>query len=114
MTEQDERAIYEWAYPELKSKDWALSPAVDRKGNSVAPVAIYEDATGRTFGKPLRPLDHNFAFDVCVPRLVGEGVKVMYNNMGSGEWWLDAPNKDAIYASPDFYTSLVTYIRGVK
>lgn len=109
MTESDMKEVYEWAYPELKGKACEIAK-LTQAGQYITVLA------GRVVADEwlLRPLDMNFACDVCVPRLVGEGVKVMYNNMGSGEWWLDAPNKDAIYASPDFYTSLVTYIRGVK
>jgi hypothetical protein len=109
MTEQDERTIYEWAMPELKGTDWhkvhkcstGLTYAVVRDGSRILGEAV------------ISRQDMNFAFEVCIPRLVSEGVRVMYNNMGSGEWWFDAPDKDAIYTSPDFYSALLAYIKGI-
>ena len=89
----NERAIYEW-----------LGYKFDTDG-----TARFREMYGW-----LPTLDMDLAFGKCIPKLLTEGVKVMYNNMGSGEWWLDAPNKDGIYNGPDFYKNLVTYIRGVK
>lgn len=107
MTESDERTIYEWAKPRLRNYEWTwrLSRATKTAIDSVA-GAFLED---------LPSLDMNFAFDVCVPKLESEGVKVMYNNMGSGEWWLDPVNLpiDPI-CNTDFFEGLVAYIKGMK
>ena len=111
MTEQDERTIYEWAMPELKGTDWhkvhkcstGLTYAVVRDGSRILGEAV------------ISRQDMNFAFDVCIPWLKQERVQVMYNNMGSGEWWLDPVNLpiDPI-CNTDFFEGLVAYIKGAK
>ena len=88
MAEQDERTIYRWIL-----------------GHEIAENHL-----------PYPRLDMNFAFNVCIPRLMSEGVKVMFNNMGSGEWWLDVPTPenvtDVLHEDSDFYSALLAYIKG--
>jgi len=114
MTEQDERTIYEWAMPELKGTDWhkvhkcstGLTYAVVRDGSRILGEAV------------ISRQDMNFAFEVCIPRLVSEGVQVMYNNMGSGEWWMDVSTPesatDIFHEDADFYSALLAYIKVAK
>jgi hypothetical protein len=116
MNEQDKRVIYEWLYEDLRGPQ--------RSSMSWRPIeyptgmyAVF-DLDGRR--RPLPPLDMNTAFSECIPKLVREGVKVMYNNMGSGEWWLDPPRENeedgvvGIFTSADFYVALLDYIKGVQ
>jgi len=84
MTEQDERTIYEWV----------LGHSLDKQ-------------------LTVQPPDMNFAFAVCIPKLEAECVNVMYNNMGSGEWWIDSADRSKpVVMHADFYSALLAYIRG--
>lgn len=107
MTESDERAIYEWAKPRLRNYEWTYGYYQGQK------TAV--DSMEGWFLEDLPTLDMNFAFDVCLPKLEDKSVKVMYNNMGSREWWLDPAY---LPINPicrfDFYDALLAYIKGVK
>jgi hypothetical protein len=115
MTEQDERIIYEWVgYADIEARVETI-----HEPNPLIPD--YETTHWYRNGYRCEPppaLDMNFAFDVCIPRLVREGVKVMYNNMGSGEWWMDVSTPesatDIFHEDADFYSALLAYIKGVK
>jgi len=74
MTEQDERTIYEWAgYEDVYNIDGSWLCREE--------VFDYDPKTGDCLGTvpcsaSCPPLDMNFAFDVCVPRLRSEGFQV--------------------------------------
>ena len=106
MTDEQMRVIYEWAYPELKGKAW--EPAVMADGATCAwfPMRDTDDVT------PLRHLDMNFAFDVCIPKLRGKpgfGVRVEYHCDVGETWWLTRLD-GRTYINKDFYQALLQYL----
>ena len=107
MTEQDERTIYEWAYPELKGKVWRII----HKCSTGMTYAVVMDGIKVLWEMPIFRQDMNFAFDVCVPKLVSEGVEVTYSS--NGEWFFDTNNPifQGYFHNPDFYSALLAYIK---
>jgi hypothetical protein len=102
VTEQDERTIYEWAYPELAElARWEL-----RKSQGLPPTAMWNQ---RHNAKILRHLDHNFAFDVCVPKLRSEGIIAWFDG---SDWFLDMVGTKDVWESTGFFDALLAYIKG--
>lgn len=118
MTEQDERAIYEWVYPELKGNGWR------KEYNGMTWGALYwREDKGFDWRLPLADLDHNFALDVCVPKLYTAGCTVIFKRSATdrdyrdGYWkilWGGYPERLDEACQHDFYDALLAYIRGVK
>jgi hypothetical protein len=66
------------------------------------------------------PLDMNTAFSECIPKLVAENVKVVFEignrHQPQGAWWLSPAQYPPTFQSvvnPDFYAALLQYL-GVK
>jgi hypothetical protein len=88
VTEQDKSIIYEWAYPNL--------------------AELYRD--GEIALPRLRPLDMNFAFDVCIPKLDKEGYSATCSPEG---WWFYGNATGISFVGQDFYKDcLLAYIKG--
>jgi len=115
MTDQDERTIYEWAYPELNGKAWTLLREEWSDDGRMMPQLQVEGQLGGTYTSSL---DMNFAFDVCIPRLNADSVSVTFTNCDdAGRWHLiDWECGDKVdmgdYEAANFYDALLAYIEG--
>ena len=98
ITEEQQWAIYEWRYPELKGKEWEwISDSRDAAwcdGNPVGPLPpLYID------GKPNMNLWHY----ECVPQLKAKKVDVWYASWN--HWVLETETE--VWGDDDPYEALV-------
>lgn len=110
MTEQEERTIYEWAYEKLRGSILVNGSPWELKHTAKRIIALWDDGVNLRVTS-LSPLDYNFAFGVCMPRLRSEGVTAWFNG---SDWFLDMVGTENVWESTTFYDALLAYIEGVK
>ena len=121
MNEQDERIIYEWAgYADIEARVETI-----HEPNPLIPD--YETTHWYRNGYRCEPppaLDMNFAFDVCVPKLLGEKLEVTLlpgrhrqyvciETTTESERCKVRCNSHAETMREAFYTALLAYIKGI-
>jgi len=82
ISEERQRTVYEWAYPELKGKDWYLRWD-DRRLDAAIP---YDELHSRLV--PVQPLylgvggqpNYQWFFTEAVPKLVDQGIEVYFSS----------------------------------
>jgi hypothetical protein len=121
ITEQDERIIYEWVIPKLKGSVLVNGSPWELKHTAKRITALWDDGVNLRVTS-LSPLDMNFAFDVCIPKLNAASVSVTFTNFDdAGRWHLldvvcDAECRNTTasvdYEGADFYSALLAYIKG--
>jgi hypothetical protein len=121
MTEQDERTIYEWAYPDRAKRQggFRTNPYSWRKQEWDNVNCLWRD---------LATLDMNFAADVCTPKLRKERFQVdMWTHESTDKpfgvrihgYSADTSFQAFVKFSDEslreaFYSALLAYIKGVK
>lgn len=123
LSEERQRKVYEWLYPELRGTDWKIQDLAEWAGNGVAFI-IGDKWDGKARGysellyvhddKAVVQPNYQFFFTEIVLRLKSNGVVVMYNNMGSQEYWLDPIDADALYCNADPIAATAEYIEALE
>lgn len=121
ISEERQRKVYEWLYPELKEKDFVLC-----NGNGAMPRRAFWTNGGVARSKELELVyvwdkgrnwqpNYQFFFTEIAPRLAVAKVRVSYNLMGCPEWYLD-PETDPhiVYIHADPVAATAEYIEALE
>ena len=111
ISEERQRAIYEFVYSELKGKDWYIKGGTqalcyDEEGSLVCPIDDYLQPLYIKHNGEMVP-NVQFFIDECVPQLEGQGGSVWRDP--HGVWAMDSVRGGLvpIHSSPDPYAALV-------
>ena len=126
ITEERQRAIYEWRYPELKGHPkWTLYTSEFDEEYPEAPLTCTITVCWPMGESPIRwgvdPLYvyHNgvlvpniqFFVDECVPQLKAERVTVRFGFAGDNWWYVDPLDDDEnAYGNSDPYAATAEYL----
>ena len=103
MTELQMKQIYEWAKPHEAVVQCVCDCPLQF-------MYVWVGTEGGQYEDACPPLDMNFAFDVCIPKLRGRfGVMVEYHCDVGETWWLTRLD-GRTYINKDFYQALLQYL----
>ena len=121
ISEERQRKVYEWLYPELKEQDWQVIRMFDEprlvsvRTETHKAVAIHaQELYLRDLSRNWQP-NYQFFFTEIVPRLEKAKVRVSYNLMGCPEWYLD-PETDPhmVYIHADPIAAVAEYVEALE
>ena len=106
ISEERQRKVYEWLYPDTApvTRFQKYEIVVDLGKRNASHLYLAN-------GKP----NYQFFFTEIVPRLKEAKVYIMYGNMGSDEWWMDAVNLPVdVITNPDPIAATAEYIEALE
>ena len=117
ISEERQRAIYEFVYSELKGKDWYIKGGTqalcyDEEGSLVCPIDDYLQPLYIKHNGEMVP-NVQFFIDECVPQLEVEGLRVSWGSktsMHEGRFLLSMKYQFRWFVDTDPYAAVSEYL----